>query len=250
MKFETVKNVVANVPYISVHNAKILYDFIIKNNLTDILELGIAHGTASCYIAAALDELKAGKLTSVDLLEAKNLFSPSIEEQLSKLQLNNYVEIHRMQTGYNWYLHEKIKLHSNRENNVCTPQYDLIIIDGPKNWTIDSSSFFLADKLLKERGWIIWDDYEWTYNKANSIRESTDGITHRNLSEEERQIPHIKEIFHLLVMQHPSYGNFIIHSDGDWAWAQKIQQDTKSIKYTTSKSISSIVIGALKRLKK
>ena len=108
-----------------------------------------------------------------------------------------------------------------KRGKVCKPKYDLIIIDGPKNWTIDSSSFFLCNKILKDKGWIIWDDYSWTYAWADTRRDVTDGITHRNLSEEERLIPHIKEIFELLVVQHPDYGNFIINND--WAWAQKIK---------------------------
>jgi predicted O-methyltransferase YrrM len=69
MKFETAYQVLKGIPFISEENAKELYDFIIKNELRDCLELGFAHGVASCYIAAAIDELGGGKLTSVDLLE-------------------------------------------------------------------------------------------------------------------------------------------------------------------------------------
>ena len=71
-----------------------------------------------------------------------------------------------MKSGYNWFLHNDIKSNSNNDDNICQPKYDLVIIDGPKNWTIDSSSFFLSDKLLKDNGWIIWDDYKWTYSRA------------------------------------------------------------------------------------
>jgi hypothetical protein len=34
--------------------------------------------------------------------------------------------------------------------------------NGPKNWTIDGAAFFMADKLMKAGGWIIFDDYDWT----------------------------------------------------------------------------------------
>lgn len=60
MKFETVLQAVKDVPYIAPNNAKELYSFIIKNKIKTVLELGIAHGTASCYIAAALDEISGG----------------------------------------------------------------------------------------------------------------------------------------------------------------------------------------------
>lgn len=218
MDFNNVYEKVKEVPFIGNKNAQSLYKFIRKTKPEHVLELGIAHGTASCYIAAALDENKKGKLTCVDLLEVKDYFTPTIEDQLQSLGLKKYVEIYRMQTGYNWFLHNDIK--NQTFKNYCDPKYDLIIIDGPKNWTIDSSSFFLTDKLLKPSGWILWDDYNWTYEEADSRRNATDGISHRSLSTEERRIPHIKEIFHLLVMQHPNYHNFKIENK-EWAWAQK-----------------------------
>jgi len=224
MKYRDIEKNVDGVPYISKSNSKVLYDFIIKNKCKNILELGIAHGTASCYIAGALAEV-GGQLICVDLESVKEHFQPSAEEQLGKLGLNKYVKIHRMKTGYNWFLHNEIKKLSNNKNNVCTLKYDLVIIDGPKNWTIDSSSFFLVDKVLKENGWIIWDDYNWNYAGANKSRDSTDGIMHNSLSEDELKLPHIKEIFELLVMQHPNYGNFIIEESGDWVWAQKIKEN-------------------------
>ena len=248
MKFQEVNEKVKGVPFIKEVNARKLYDFIIKNKPSNVLELGVAHGTASCYIAAALDENGTGKLTCVDLLAVRDTFNPSLEKQIAGLELGNIVDLHRMQSGYNWFLHDEIKRCSDNPQNVCIPKYDLIIIDGPKNWTIDSSSFFLADKLLRENGWIIWDDYNWTYANAGHQREVTDGIVHRTLSQEELVIPHIKEIFHLLVMQHPNYGNFILHEEGDWVWAMKTKQDVKAIRYTTSRTFVGTVTRGLKRL--
>lgn len=250
MRFQEVNEKVKGVPFIKETNARKLYDFIIKNKPSNVLELGVAHGTASCYIAAALDEIGAGNLTCVDLLDGKDMFTPSLENQVTSLNLDKYVDLHRMQSGYNWFLHNEIKSCSANPQNICIPKYDLIIIDGPKNWTIDSSSFFLADKLLKENGWIIWDDYNWTYSNAGHQREVTDGIVHRTLSQEELVVPHIKEIFHLLVMQHPSYGNFIIHEEGDWVWAKKTKEEVKSIRYTSSRTFLSLVTRGLKKLVK
>lgn len=248
MKFEEVKKVVGNTPFITDENARTLYDFIIKNKLTNCLELGFAYGVASCYMAAAIHELGGGKLTSVDLLGAKDQFKPSIEDFLSQLNLSHLVEIHRMETGYNWFLHDDIASASDNPSQTCQPKYDLCIIDGPKNWTIDSSAFFLADKLLKESGWMIFDDYNWSYEKADKKRESTDGITHRSLSERERILPQIKEVFHLLVIQHPNYSNFMIQADGDWAWAQKVKGLTKNISYNMSlKSVAYKKLSELTR---
>jgi predicted O-methyltransferase YrrM len=225
MEFNYVANIVDKVPYISKTNANYIYDFIIENKIQNILELGIAHGTATCYMAAALNKLGAGKITAVDLQSVAKDFKPSCEEQLKKCNLERYVEVHRMKTGYNWFLHNKIK--ENSINNKCEEEYDLCIIDGPKNWIIDSSAFFLVDKLLKKGGFIIFDDYAWTYENANNKRDSTDGINHNSLSDDELKLPHIKEIFDLLVKQHPNYSNFKVFSDKQWCMAQKISSEKK-----------------------
>jgi predicted O-methyltransferase YrrM len=220
MKFQEVDRVAHGVPYINPRNARKIYQFIVDNQaIRSVLELGFAHGTASCYLAAALDET-GGTWTCVDREEARHLFKPSIEDLLERAGLGSNVKIVREKTGYNWFLHDAIA--ANSTDGVCEPQYDLVIIDGPKNWTIDGAAFFLVDKLLKKDGWVIFDDYGWTYASAERDGSSvTDGVAHRDLSDAEMTTAHIKEIFQLLVMQHPDYGNFRIHGEGDWAWAQK-----------------------------
>ena len=173
MKFEEISSIVGNIPFISPKNARFLYDLILKENLTNILELGIGHGTATCYIAAALQELGTGTVTAVDLIEVKDTFKPSAEEQLTKTGLTEFAKVIRMQTGYTWFLHDEISKHT--KNNVCEEVYDLCIIDGPKNWTIDGAAFFFVDKLLKKNGWLIFDDYNWTYN----LQGKKGGISNR-----------------------------------------------------------------------
>jgi predicted O-methyltransferase YrrM len=231
MKYEQVHALVKDHPYITANDSRIIYDFILQNDCRQVLELGFAHGKASCYIAAALDELGGGELVSVDLLAARDFFKPSIEDLLQLTGLERHVRVVREHTGYNWFLHDEIRRQTD-DQNVCRPKYDLCIIDGPKNWTIDGQAFFCADKLLKEGGWMIFDDYSWTYEQADRGREATDGITHRALSDDERRLPHIREVFHLLVMQHPSYSNFRLQEEGkDWVWAQKLQSDVKTVSY-------------------
>ena len=245
MRFEEVASLVSGVPFISKENGRFLYDLILRERLTSILELGIAHGTATCYMAAALQELGEGSITSVDLAEAKDKFTPSAEEQLEKAGLKKYATVRRMQTGYTWFLHDEIV--NNTQDDVCHEIYNLCVIDGPKNWTIDGAAFFLVDKLLKKDGWIIFDDYGWTYARANKRRDATDGITHRSLSKEEQEIPHIREIFELLVKQHPHYGNFVLLSDGDWALAQKTLTQEKTCNMVYRETTASLVGRAVSR---
>ncbi len=248
MQFEKIFSLVGNVPFISKKNARFLYDFIIKENLTNILELGIGHGSATCYMAAALHELGKGKVTAVDLMEAGNIFKPSAEDQIIKADLSEFVTIKRMQTGYTWFLHDEIV--RNTKSDVCSPVYDLCIIDGPKNWTIDGAAFFFADKLLKKNGWIIFDDYNWTYDSADKRRDSTDGITHRSLSEDEKKTPHIREVFELLVKQHPHYGNLLVFKERDWVLAQKNMRNYKSSQIAHGETYRDLAGKLYSKLKK
>ena len=248
MKFSEIYSMVGEVPFIPKRNAHFLYDLILKERLTKILELGIAHGKATCIMAAALQELGQGSITAVDLIAAEDVFKPSAEEQLEKTGLAGFAKVVRMQTGYTWFLHDDIV--KNTKDNVCNEVYDLCIIDGPKNWTIDGAAFFFADKLLKKNGWIIFDDYKWSYGSKNGLREATDGITHRQLSKDEQEIPQIREVFELLVKQHPNYGDLRLLEDDDWAAARKTMSDKKvyTIDYRETTKDKSIL--ALKSLAK
>jgi predicted O-methyltransferase YrrM len=247
VEFEQIHSLVGEVPFIGKENARYLYDLILREKLTNILELGIAHGTATCYMAAALDELGEGSITSVDLIGVKDLFKPSAEDQLEKAGLGKYAKVVRMQTGYTWFLHDEIV--RNTRDGVCTEKYDLCIIDGPKNWTIDGAAFFFVDKLLKKNGWIIFDDYNWTYGEANNRRDTTDGITHRNLSVEEQEIPQIREVFELLVKQHPHYGKLIVLADSDWAIAQKTMDSNKTYSINYRDTTKDVVVRMLRKIR-
>lgn len=246
MNFDEIHKQVGHVPFISARNARRLYDLITTEDLSEVLELGIAHGTATCYMAAAMHELGRGTITAVDLAETKDVFHPSAEQQLASTGLAPFVKLHRMQTGYTWFLHDEIQRLT--VNDHCQPYYDLCIIDGPKNWTIDGCAFFLVDKILKEGSWIIFDDYLWTYASADRDADATDGITHRSLSADERRIPQIREVFELIVKQHPHYGEFRVCGDGNWAMARKTSSATKNYSVVYDESIKDFVGYACRKL--
>lgn len=245
MKFNEIHELVANVPFISKENGQFLYDLILTHRLRNILELGIAHGTATCYMAAALQELGGGSITAVDLLATADSFRPSPEEQLAKACLSRFVTVKRMQTGYTWFLHDEIA--RNTSNDVCSEIYDLCIIDGPKNWTIDGAAFFFVDKLLKKDAWIIFDDYNWTYASVGDSHDSTDGISHRSMSKDELETPHIREVFELLVKQHQHYGNLSILEGREWAVAQKTMTMDKTYTVTYLDTTKDLLAKGLRK---
>jgi predicted O-methyltransferase YrrM len=145
--------------------------------------------------------------------------------------LEPYVSVNREKNCYTWFLEKQIQ-----ENTVdynCTPVYDLCFIDGPKNWTIDGLAFFLVDKLLREKGFIVFDDYQWKYSECSN--PTLNGITIREMSDDQIAVPNIELVFQLLVMQHPDYSQFVV--DEDWAWAQKVRSDQRTLKLVASQSV-------------
>jgi predicted O-methyltransferase YrrM len=243
MKFDDVANVVRDVGYSSLSRCRQVYDHIINYELRECAELGFAYGKTSCFIAAALDEIGGGHLTAVDLESARASFNPGIEEFLSRLGLSQYVTVVRESTTYNWHLMKMIEAQTSE--GVCRPLLDFCFIDGPKNWTNDGFAFFLVDKLLKKNGWLLFDDYGWTY-KGWPKFEGTDFVG-QVLSEDEATTPHIRKVFELLVMQHPEYSDFRIEQNNS-AWARKVASEVKSVVISESYSAQAYMNRVIRRL--
>ena len=241
MKLRDITKLLEGIPYTTPERGRNLYEHIIRTRPTQCLELGFAHGVASCYIAAALHEIGHGQVTCVDLLSSQDR-EPNLEQLVEKAQLQDFVRIHRETNSYTWWLKKEIE--ANTREDGCRTKFDFCFIGGPKNWTIDGCAFFLVDKLLCNGGWVAFDDYRWTY-EADS-RDIMDGIITKDLSEDQRSVPNIELVFQLLVMQHPSYSNFVI--DEDWAWAQKINLAQRTAKIITTRSVKYRILKMLKRL--
>ena len=246
MDFATIADHLDGIPYIQPNRARMLYDFILEQKPAQCLELGFAHGTSSCYIAAALGEIGTGHLTAVDLSLDQVDFDPSLEALLERTGLARYVTIARETNSYTWFLKKQIEAQSTGAN--CEPLYDFCFIDGAKNWTIDGLAFFLVDKLLKENGWLLFDDFNWTYHDwaIKEGRTEVDGVTVRNLGEDELREAHIERIFHLLVMQHPDYSDFKIQDD-IWGWARKSKSPHKTLKIEETYSLGDMITRGLRR---
>lgn len=228
MKFDAVRAVLQDTPYMGVDEGWELYNFVLRRRPVSCLELGHAHGASSLYIAAALDELGQGHLDSVDLQSSAERV-PNIESLFSRAGLGHHLSIHREKNSYTWFLKKKIEQRT--EAGVCRPCYDFCFIDGCKNWTIDGLAFFLVEKLLVQEGWILFDDYRWTHARHRH-KVQNDGITVRSLGPDEIEQPHVEKIFRLLVMQHERFSNFVLQ-DRAWAWAQKTPDGRKDLELTT-----------------
>lgn len=213
MQYQEVAEIIKNVPHMTPEQGQIVYDFVKNSDIKNILELGFAHGTSTCYMAAALDEKKSGLITTIDRQGAEDR-EPNIFTLLSKTKLSSYVKPIFADTSYNWELKKLIE--DNSTQGVCQPIFDFCFIDGAHSWEVDGLAYFLAEKLLKPGGWILFDDFYWTFNESPSLK-NVDWV--KQLPKEQKVSPQIERVFSLLVCQNPNFENFKVV--GNWGWAQK-----------------------------
>jgi predicted O-methyltransferase YrrM len=206
MNLIKVKQVVEDLPYMSLKKAQVMEDFIHKHSISNILELGFFHGVSTCYMAAALEEVDQGSIVSIDLHSAQKR-QPNIEELLEKCGYLETVEFYYEPVSYNWRL---MKLIEAQERT-----FDLCYLDGGHDWYNTGLAFFLVDKLLRPGGWIIFDDLDWTM-------EHIEAQWALRKPEEERITPQVRKVWELLVKTHPQYSNF--YEQGGWGYAQKVDK--------------------------
>lgn len=210
LEIEKTRDLMGNVFGMEFNQALVLDQLIKSNNLTNLLELGFAHGVSSCYFASILKDMGVGHLTTIDLEIAKSR-NPNIEQLLNKLGLTDFVDYYYENTSYTWRLMKFIE-----ENDE--PIFDFCYIDGAHDWYVDGFAFFLVDKLLKPGGYIIFDDMNWTFASSPSLK-NTPYV--QKMSDDEKNTAQIGKVFDLLVKTHPNYHNFDILNDNSWGIAQK-----------------------------
>ena len=206
-----VKDVVNDLPFMSLERAEMLAEFFVDNNIVKILELGFNYGVSTCYMASSLEQVNESSIVTIDLESAKTR-KPNIEQLLKKIGQFDKVNIYYEPTSYTWRLMKLLEEDSN-------PRFDFCYIDGAHSWFIDGFAFFLVDRLLKPNGWILLDDLNWSYEKSPSLREK-DWV--KAMPKEEREALQVKKIWDILVKTHPQYGNFKVMYD-EWGLAQKIK---------------------------
>ncbi|MBA4313397.1 MAG: hypothetical protein C0417_12305 [Chlorobiaceae bacterium] len=235
MKFSLIAEQLKNIPHMSIEQGKIIYDFVLFHNIVHPLELGFAHGTSSCFIAAALDERKSGLLITIDLKGALSR-EPNIYALLQTTGLSKYVSPIFVDTSYNWELLKIIE--GQTKENLCVPLYDFCFIDGAHTWVDDGFAFTLVDKLLKPESWILFDDIDWSYSNSPTL-SGMDWV--RRLPEVQQKTPQIRKVFDSLVRQHPNYDQFKVEEN--WGWAHKrhtgvTQVETKTNMIIDEKGLS------------
>ena len=215
MKFNEVYALVKDLPCTEEKQCRILYDWVLESRPSECLELGFLYGKTSCVIAAALDEIGAGRLTSIDLEAVRNhQGNPNALHNLERAGLQRFATPLFSQISYTWEL-KKIIEQQTREG-VCHPKFDFVFLDGAHQWEPDVCAFHLALKLLKPGGWFLFDDYMYSIEKSAWWSQAPEM---RDKPEDYRKECQVERLVTLVVAQHPDIESVVIRDN--WAWARK-----------------------------
>jgi predicted O-methyltransferase YrrM len=240
VRFEDIQRAVEGVPIMTPAQGRVIYDHVLDNKPRDILELGTASGVSAAYMAAALDELGRGSITTLDREQLLPATLPEDAAFAKVPELLRFVRFERPpHSSYVWWLLREIEARSDAAGN-CTPGYDFCYLDGAHDFTVDGLAVYLTEKLLRPDAWLLLDDLNWSYKAdvADYDRET--------YSDDEADAPHVRLIFDVLLKQHPSFTDFRVQ-DGSWGWAKKAPDQPRRYSLETSQSVGGLVVDRLKR---
>ena len=209
--FEKVTNKFQNLKYMNEDRANFIRDFMHKNQVENVLELGFFQGKSSAYFAAIMEDQGKGHLTTIDMHYAAKR-KPSISEVLKKLGLSHRVDMIYAQRSYTWELGKMLQ-------QTPRPQFDLCYLDGGHTWDVTGYGFVIVDMLLKPGGWIIFDDLDWTISKSLKGRPIS-GTCWKGYSDDEQNSKGVRMVWELIV-PHLKYVNRFEESRFAWGIAQK-----------------------------
>lgn len=196
--------------YMRIEQARILRQFIETHNLCELLELGFFQGKSTAFMAAILEELGRGHITTMDLESAKNR-KPPISEVLTDLGLTHRVTPVYSHRSFTWEL-RRLLAQSPR------PVFDFCYVDGSHTWDGTGFSFLLVDLLIKPGGWVIFDDLDWSIATSHAAMKNK--RRYSEYSEEEKRAKQVREVWQILVPARgyrPRYEEKQFH----WGIAQK-----------------------------
>jgi predicted O-methyltransferase YrrM len=244
MEFDRVAATVRGLRNMTPDQGRRIYDHVRRTRPREILELGTSFGVSAAYMAAALDANGEGRVTTVD-----HVRSNSPEELLSRLEpaVAGRIELVRIpDSSYTWWLKKQVAARIDDTGN-CEPRYDFVFLDGAHNWTVDGLSVVLIEKLLRPGGWLLLDDLDWV------PRSDPHGIRERGvffpLSESERNAPHIRDVFELLVRPNAAFAEMRVEDDA-WAWARKDAAPSRRVTVTTTRPLRVLLATLLLRAAK
>lgn len=217
--FDEVADRLAGIPFTTPGNGRVLYDFILDNEIEDILEIGFHHGVSTCYLAAALAERGSGHIVTLDHRSSRGK-DPNLPQLLGEFGFAEYVTPVFAERSYTWELYRLLAEPSTDRSS--RQRFDFMFHDADHTWDYTALAFLLGDVLLRPGGWMLFDDYTWTIQASESAMNQERGTW----PEAERRTPAVKEVFRLLIEPHTDYREPIVTNNDNWAWVHKRDDET------------------------
>jgi len=189
-----------------------IYNCVVSAGARDCLELGTGHGATTCIIAAALDEIGGGCVTTIDMLVREPI---GVRVLAQHVGLTQYIKVIADSVGYNWHLGEMIGRQT--VAGVCSPCLDFCFLDGAHEWGVDALASFLVAKLLRPGAWLILDDLDFKLRGCQPGWETV----FAGRSDKELDTCQVGQVFNLVLRQHPGFADFIVTDGGRTGWGRR-----------------------------
>lgn len=209
-KFDAVKKDFDELPYMKHNQASMLRELIREVDAKEILEIGFSRGKSSVYIAAILEDQRAGNLTTLDRKSAQKN-QPNITEVLDKIGVSHRVTPIYCYRSYTWELQKLI-------NSPNCPKFDLCYFDGGHTWDDTGFGVVLVDRLLRPGGTLILNELDWSiarspYYKRNPRNKAL-------YSKDEQEATPVRLVWNTILPQ-LGYKKIREHKDLRWGIARK-----------------------------
>lgn len=161
-----------------------------------IAEIGVGIGATTREIANHCDENDEYHIFDFwDIVEqiANDLKNYSV-------RLVTHGNSKRSWDSYSWEL-AKIFLNEAR----LKPFFDLIYLDGAHLWLHDAPAACIAKELLKDQGYIIFDDVYWTHAHSPTVNPNKYPQIKERLSDEQINTPHVKNVLDCFIDTDPRF---------------------------------------------
>ena len=210
-----------------------IYQCIVATRAKDCLELGTGFGATACVMAAAIDEIGGGTVTTVDHMDRQ----PVGVTHLARITgMTKYLHPVVIERGYNWFLLQMLRERTNGAR--CEPCFDYCYLDGAHEWEPDALAALLLPRLLRPGGWLMLDDLNYRFRGT----ETGPNATRAHWSNEELDTAHVGMVFDLLVTTHPDLELFMLSNTGHIGWARKV--DSAPAAWLPSGALVGPVAGA------
>jgi predicted O-methyltransferase YrrM len=190
-----------------------------KNPIT-VCEIGIGIGTTSIEILKHLTYGDTFILFDFDDI-VKEFMDDIYNNKLVKEGVNviGYGNEHKIFCSYSW---ELAKITLQRKVEKKTPEiFDLAYLDGSHIFIHDSCACILLKLMIKNGGFLIFDDVKWTLQHSATNKPKVRPQTLLEYTQEQISTPHIDMILKLFMDEDRSYVRLNVESGTDRAVFKK-----------------------------